>query len=60
MKNDKKSETALSDIIVKWEALSTSQKQEILKIVEDSANANPSKEYLKLQSSFYLQTKLKR
>ncbi|EJF77225.1 hypothetical protein MCO_01404 [Bartonella sp. DB5-6] len=59
MKNDKKFEVTLSDIIVKWEALSTAQKKEILKIVESSTNSDQSTEYLKLQSSFYLQTKLK-
>lgn len=60
MKNDEKFEVALSDIIVKWEALSTTQKQEILKIVESSTNSAQSTEYLKLQSSFYLQRKSKR
>ncbi|GAA4662616.1 hypothetical protein [Bartonella pachyuromydis] len=60
MKNDEKFEATLSDIIVKWEALSTTQKQEILKIVENSTDSAQSIEYLKLQSSFYLQRKLKR
>ncbi|EJF74927.1 hypothetical protein [Bartonella birtlesii] len=60
MKNDEKFDSALSDIIVKWEALSTAQKQEILKIVEDSTASAQSTERLKLQSSFYLQTKSKR
>ncbi|WP_246744000.1 hypothetical protein [Bartonella raoultii] len=60
MKNDEKFEATLSDIIVKWEALSTTQKQEILKIVENSTNATQSTEHLKLQSSFYLQRKSKR
>ncbi|AGF76085.1 hypothetical protein [Bartonella vinsonii] len=59
MKNDKKIEAVLSDIIVKWEALSKAQKQEILEIVENSTNAAQSTEHLKLQSSFYLQTKSK-
>ncbi|WP_246786257.1 hypothetical protein [Bartonella taylorii] len=60
MKNSEKFEATLSDIIVKWEALSTAQKQEILKIVESSTTASQSIEHLKLQSSFYLQTKSKR
>ncbi|WP_273759337.1 hypothetical protein [Bartonella sp. ML70XJBT.G] len=60
MKNDEKFEAALSDIIVKWEALSATQKQEILKIVESSTNSAQSTEHLKLQSSFYLQRKSKR
>ncbi|MCZ2158342.1 hypothetical protein NPX99_03460 [Bartonella sp. 220] len=59
MKNDKKIEAALSDIIVKWEALSKAQKQEILEIVENSTSSAQSTEHLKLQSSFYLQTKSK-
>ncbi|WP_246787151.1 hypothetical protein [Bartonella taylorii] len=59
MKNDEKFKVTLSDIIVKWEALSTAQKKEILKIVESSTNADQSTEYLKLQSSFYLQMKSK-
>ncbi|GAA5097372.1 hypothetical protein [Bartonella acomydis] len=60
MKNEEKFDSALSDIIVKWEALSTAQKQEILKIVENSTTSAQSTECLKLQSSFYLQTKSKR
>ncbi|MET3559793.1 putative Fe-S protein YdhL (DUF1289 family) [Bartonella japonica] len=60
MKNDKKSETTLSDIIVKWEVLTTAQKKEILERVEDATNAFQSTEHLKPQSSFYLQTKSKR
>lgn len=60
MKSDKKSETSLSDIIVKWEVLTAAQKQEILERVEDFTNASQSTEQLKLQSSFYLQTKSKR
>ncbi|WP_083859150.1 hypothetical protein [Bartonella florencae] len=60
MKNDEKFDSALSDIIVKWEALSTAQKQEILKIVENSTTSAQSTEHLKLQSSFYLQKKSKR
>ncbi|EJF86300.1 hypothetical protein [Candidatus Bartonella washoeensis] len=59
MKNDKNFDTVLTDIIVKWEALSTTQKREILKRVENSTTAAPLKEHLKLQSSFYLQTKSK-
>ncbi|WP_375633027.1 MULTISPECIES: hypothetical protein [unclassified Bartonella] len=62
MKNDKKFETTLSDIIVKWESLSTSQKQAILDKVEnstDSTDSAHSTEHLRLQSSFYLQTKSK-
>ncbi|WP_455480392.1 hypothetical protein V3564_04420 [Bartonella sp. B12(2025)] len=59
MKNDEKIEAALSDIIVKWEALSTVQKQEILKIVENSTTVAQSTEHLKPQSSFCLQTKSK-
>ncbi|EJF81071.1 hypothetical protein [Bartonella doshiae] len=59
MKNDKNFETILPDVIVKWEALSTAQKQEILKRVENSTNFAQSKGCLKLQSSFYLQTKSK-
>ncbi|WP_409360796.1 hypothetical protein ACRPOS_005415 [Bartonella heixiaziensis] len=60
MRNDENFEIVLPDIIVKWEALSTTQKQEILKRVEHSINVAQSKEHLKLQSSFYLQTKSKR
>ncbi|WP_317993504.1 hypothetical protein [Bartonella gliris] len=60
MKNDKNLKAILPDIIVKWEALSTTQKQEILKRVENSTNAVQSKGHLKPQSSFYLQTKSKR
>ncbi|WP_455479004.1 hypothetical protein V4B17_04450 [Bartonella sp. B23] len=60
MKDSEKFEAALSDIIVKWEALSRAQKQEILKIVESSTTSAQSVEHLKLQSSFYLQTKSKR
>ncbi|WP_083871956.1 hypothetical protein [Bartonella rattaustraliani] len=60
MKNSKKSETALSDIIVKWEALTTAQKQEILERVEHSTDSSLLTEHLKPQSSFCLQTKLKR
>ncbi|MGF7157395.1 hypothetical protein [Bartonella heixiaziensis] len=60
MRNDENFEIVLPDIIVKWEALSTTQKQEILKRVEHSINVVQSKEHLKLQSSFYLQTKSKR
>ncbi|UTO27922.1 hypothetical protein [Bartonella harrusi] len=60
MKNEEKFEAALSDIIVKWEALSTAQKQEVLRIVENSTNVAQLREYLKLQSSFYLQRKSKR
>ncbi|EJF88252.1 hypothetical protein ME1_00710 [Bartonella vinsonii subsp. arupensis OK-94-513] len=60
MKNDEKFEVDLSKIIVKWEALSTAQKQEILRIVENSTNVAQSTEHLKLQSSSYLQTKSKR
>ncbi len=59
MKNDKKFETTLSDIIVKWESLSTSQKQAILDKVENSTDSAHSTEHLRLQSSFYLQTKSK-
>ncbi|WP_375665752.1 hypothetical protein [Bartonella sp. TT121SHDZB] len=59
MKNDKKIETTLSDIIVKWESLSTSQKQAILDRVENSTDAVHSTEHLRLRSSFYLQTKSK-
>ncbi|WP_375616548.1 MULTISPECIES: hypothetical protein [unclassified Bartonella] len=59
MKNDKKFEAALSDIIVKWESLSTSQKQAILDRVENFTEAAHSTEHLRLQSSFYLQTKSK-
>ncbi|EJF83038.1 hypothetical protein [Bartonella rattimassiliensis] len=57
MKNDKKNETTLSDIIVKWESLSTSQKQAILDRVENSTDSAHSTEHLRPQSSFYLQTK---
>ncbi|WP_273758329.1 hypothetical protein [Bartonella sp. AU55XJBT] len=59
MKNDEKFEAVLSDIIVKWESLSTSQKQAILDRVENSTTASHSTEHLKLQSSFYLPTKSK-
>ncbi|WP_246464862.1 hypothetical protein [Bartonella phoceensis] len=59
MSNNEKFEAALSDIIVKWEALSTAQKQEILKIVENFTTAAQSIEHLKPQSSFYLQMKSK-
>ncbi|WP_336294264.1 hypothetical protein [Bartonella sp. CB169] len=59
MNNDEKLEAALSDIIVKWEALSTVQKQEILKIVENATTSSRSTERSKPQSSFYLQTKPK-
>ncbi|MET3590243.1 putative Fe-S protein YdhL (DUF1289 family) [Bartonella silvatica] len=60
MKNNKKVKETLSNLIVKWEALSTAQKQEVLKIVENSTTSDQSIEHLKLQSSFYLQMKSKR
>ncbi|GAA5106581.1 hypothetical protein [Bartonella jaculi] len=59
MRNDENLEKVLPNIIVKWEALSATQKQEILERVENSTKVAQSKEYLKLQSSFYLQTKSK-
>ncbi|WP_246744014.1 hypothetical protein [Bartonella raoultii] len=59
MKSDEKFEATLSDIIVKWESLSTSQKQAILDRVESFTTASHSTEHLKPQSSFYLQTKSK-
>ncbi|WP_281421927.1 hypothetical protein [Bartonella raoultii] len=44
MKKTKKKDTTLSDLIVKWEALSPAQKREILEIVENYPNANRLKE----------------
>lgn len=59
MKNEENFEKVLPRIIVKWEALSKTQKQEILERVENVTASSQSTEDLKLQSSFYLQTKSK-
>lgn len=59
MKNEENFEAVLPDIIVKWEALSTIQKRKILERLENFTNSLQSTEHLKLQSSFYLQTKSK-
>ncbi|KEC54636.1 hypothetical protein [Bartonella koehlerae] len=59
MKNEENFEKVLPHIIVKWEALSKTQKQEILERVENVTASSQSAEDLKLQSSFYLQTKSK-
>ncbi|EJF87742.1 hypothetical protein ME3_01295 [Bartonella melophagi K-2C] len=59
MKNSKNLEVILPNIVVRWESLSTTQKQEILMVVEDITYAVPSTKRLKLQASSYLQMKPK-
>nr|WP_081585544.1 hypothetical protein [Bartonella senegalensis] len=57
MKNEENFEKVLARIIVKWEALSKTQKQKILERVENFTASSQLAEDLKLQSSFYHQTK---
>nr|WP_081632711.1 hypothetical protein [Bartonella bovis] len=59
MKNSKNLEAILPNIVVRWEALSTIQKQEILKTVENITQAVPSTKHLKLQAFSYLRMKPK-
>ncbi|OPB29461.1 hypothetical protein BWD121_004810 [Bartonella sp. WD12.1] len=59
MKSSKNLEVILPNIVVRWEALSTTQKQEILKIVEDITHAVPSTKHSKLRVSSYLRMKPK-
>ncbi|ATO56891.1 hypothetical protein B11Cv2_001040 [Bartonella sp. 1-1C] len=59
MKNSKNLEIILPSIIVKWETLSTAQKQEILGIIEDITCVSPSIKNLKPQAFSCLQMKPK-